>query len=101
MSLSRILLVFTIFGWASITLAAPNPKEVEAQVVSAVSRQLNIKTDKVITQSRIEDLGGDEFDIVDIAHRLEKQYSISLSDSEIDSVSRVDDFTQIIVSKVK
>lgn len=58
--------------------------DIELKVIKVISDALRIKAEKITPQSAIfRDLGAESLDILDIRFRLEKEFSVKISDGEI------------------
>lgn len=72
------------------------------KVKSILMEQLNLKADKVKTESRIvEDLGADSLDVVELLMTMEDNFNVSVSDEEAVNLKTVGDIVKMLETKVK
>ncbi len=67
------------------------------RVKELLSKQLNIKQDKINLDSKIlEDLGADSLDVVELLMTLEDEFGVVVSDEEATNLKTVEDIVKII-----
>lgn len=72
------------------------------KVKSILMEQLNLKADKIKTESRIvEDLGADSLDVVELLMTMEDNFNVSVSDEEAVNLKTVGDIVKMLETKVK
>ena len=75
-----------------MTFASP-----QARVLSLVATQLSLSEDDIRPEQRLaEDLGADVLDIMEIVMEIEEQFSIEISDEDVEKILTVQDFLDCI-----
>lgn len=72
------------------------------KVKAILADQLNIKADKIKSESKIvEDLGADSLDVVEMLMSVEDKFEVSVSDEEAVNLKTVGDIVKLLESKIK
>lgn len=76
-------------------------KSIDQRVIDIINDQMVIgKHSDVTPQTKIDDLGGDSLDIIEIVMLLEEEFGVIITDEETDKLESVEDFIECIQSKV-
>lgn len=67
------------------------------KVVKAIAEHLDVDVSKVIPEaSLIDDLGADEFDIIELAVAIQKATGVKISEEDEANVQTVGDFIKLV-----
>ncbi len=70
------------------------------KVIDIIACQLGVSADEIRSDTLLEDLYADEFDIVDIVMSIEDEFDFSLTDEEISSVKTAGDIIRAVEKKM-
>lgn len=71
-------------------------ENIHNNVLSIIAEQLNMPVEKIKENSTFDELGADSLDRVEIVMKLEEQFNIEISDTEIEKVKTVGDVINYI-----
>lgn len=66
-----------------------------------ITAQLGLSETKQVDAIRLDDLGADSLDLVEIIMELEEEFDVSLSDSEAKSIQTIGDLLRVVVARTK
>lgn len=71
------------------------------KVAAFISEQFNMDEDEISEDMSFEDIGADEFDIAELAHALQGEFDIDLSDDEVADIKDVSGLVKLIKTAVE
>jgi acyl carrier protein len=80
-----------------ITTMVTGRQDVYNKVVAIIAEQLNISKDTIEPASRLESLGADSLDQVEIVMKLEEEFNIEINDQDAEKIVTVDDAVRYIL----
>ena len=74
--------------------------DIAAQVTKLISEHLNVDESKITSESHfVNDLGADEYDVVELVMAYEEKFNIEIPDKEAEELYTVQDAINIVSSK--
>ena len=64
-----------------------------------IGKEMGFNKDHIHPDMKLEDIGADELDIVEIVMDLEDKFSIQISDEELDALKTVNDVYELVDKK--
>lgn len=74
--------------------------DIFAKVKGLICEQLGVDEDDVSMETSFEDLDADSLDIVELVMALEEEFSLEISDEEVEKIKTVGDVVRYIESHV-
>lgn len=73
--------------------------DTRSKIRAIISQQLNIELGKLDDTQFLTEQGADEFDMIEITMKLEDQFSLIISDEDIQKLTTVDDTISYIAAR--
>mgnify|MGYP001400680721 FL=1 len=74
--------------------------DIAEQVTKLISEHLNVDESKITSESHfVNDLGADEYDVVELVMAYEEKFNIEIPDKEAEELYTVQDAINIVSSK--
>ena len=74
--------------------------DIAEQVTKLISEHLNVDESKITSESHfVNDLGADEYDVVELVMAYEEKFNIEIPDKEAEELHTVQDAINIVSSK--
>jgi len=74
--------------------------DIFAKVKALISEQLGVEEGELAIETSFEDLDADSLDIVELVMALEEEFSLEISDDEVEKIKTVGDVVRYIKANV-
>ena len=75
-------------------------KEILKELQKVIKNYCSVSTEQITSKCNLrKDLGIDSFDVVCIVFDIEKKFSLSFTENEVDQIKTVDDAIKLIIAK--
>lgn len=73
-------------------------ENLETTVKNIVAEQFGLDAKKLSPNDRLDDLGADSLDAVELVLAIEDEYGLNIQDSELETFQTIDDITKYVQS---